>query len=342
MISDSIALIGCGAIGSSVFADLTRQGYDVCAFDQWPAHVEAMKSSGLRIMMPDDDFTTPVRAHHLCELASLQRQFDIVLLAVKSGDTKWMTQLVTPYLKPDGMIIGLQNGMNDEAIHTIAGIGRTVGCVVELSAEVFTPGLVQRYTTRKGTWFGLGELHGRTTLRLKKVEELLAHTARVSLTNNIAGAKWTKLITNSMTQGPIGMLGIKSGSGSEIPGVFEISIGAGRETIAVGNKLGYVVEPVFGLTAEEFAGSTDEVLKTILTTILSHVGPKSRNAVVQDHQKGRLTEIEWLNGIVARHGRALGVPTPYNDAICEITRQITAGKLKPDLSNVARLRSLLA
>jgi 2-dehydropantoate 2-reductase len=137
------------------------------------------------------------------------------------------------------------------------------------------------------------------------------------------------------------MLGMKSNAGSEIPGMFDISIGAGRETIAVGNKLGFVAEPVFGLTAEEFMGSTDEMLRTILKTILSHVGPQSRNAVVQDHMKGRRSEVDYINGVVARHGRAVGIPTPYNDAICEITRRITSGELKPDPSNVARLQGLL-
>jgi 2-dehydropantoate 2-reductase len=63
-----IAVLGAGAIGSSVGADLTHRGYDITIIDQWPAQVETLKSSGLRIEMTDENLQIPVRAH-LCDLA---------------------------------------------------------------------------------------------------------------------------------------------------------------------------------------------------------------------------------------------------------------------------------
>ncbi|MBI3068292.1 MAG: NAD-binding protein [Betaproteobacteria bacterium] len=57
-----IAVLGAGAIGSSVGADLARAGYDVVLIDQWPAHVEAMKAGGLRVVMPDGGSVFPERA----------------------------------------------------------------------------------------------------------------------------------------------------------------------------------------------------------------------------------------------------------------------------------------
>src|SRR5690606_11724765 len=108
-----IAGLCAGAIGSSVGADLTRNGHDTVLIDQWPAHVEAMKERGLRVVMSDDDFCVPVRAWHLCELANVDPTFDLVFLAPKSYDTRWMAQLIEPYLAPEGAVVGLQNGMND-------------------------------------------------------------------------------------------------------------------------------------------------------------------------------------------------------------------------------------
>lgn len=81
-----IAVLGAGAIGSSISADLTKAGHDVTIIDQWPAHVEAMKSAGLHVRMKDEDLQIPVRAVHLCDLASANLEFDIVFLAVKSND----------------------------------------------------------------------------------------------------------------------------------------------------------------------------------------------------------------------------------------------------------------
>ena len=64
-----VAILGAGAIGSSVGADLTEAGEDVVLVDQWPAHVEAMKATGLRVVMPDNDLRVSPQALHLCDLA---------------------------------------------------------------------------------------------------------------------------------------------------------------------------------------------------------------------------------------------------------------------------------
>ncbi|MEE9256228.1 MAG: 2-dehydropantoate 2-reductase N-terminal domain-containing protein [bacterium] len=334
-----IAVLGAGAIGSSVGADLTEAEHDVAIFDQWPEHVEAMKAGGLHIQMTDGDLKIPVRAHHLCELASLNEEFDIVLLIVKSYDTRWMAELIRPYLKSGGVLVVMQNSMNDDAIAGIIGRERTVGCVVELSGEIFTPGLVQRDTTRAGTWFAVGELDGSFTPRLKEIHSLLSHVAQVETTNNIYGAKWTKLIANSMTMGPFGMLGLRNWEAAELPGMFEISVRLGKESMAVGAALDYRMEPIFGLSEKEFSGSSDEVLVTAMKTLMKHVGSKSTTAPIHDHIKGRRSEMEYVNGLVSKKGRELGVPTPCNDAVTGIARRIDRGELRMDISNFDLLKA---
>jgi len=333
-----ICVLGTGAIGSSVGADLAQAGRDVTFIDQWPEHVEAMKSGGLHVKMKDRELHQPVRALHLCELASAHLVFDIVLLAVKSNDHRWMTELIKPYLKPDGVLVGVQNGMNDDSIASIIGRGRTVGCVVELQAELFTPGLVQRNTTRQGTWFSVGELDGAYTPRVREIESLMRTVGRCDVTNNIHGAKWTKLIANTMTMGPFGLLGLRNYEAAALPGMFDVSVQLGKESLAVGTALGYRVEPVFGLRADEFAGSSDENLVTVMKTLMSHVGG-GRTAPIHDHIKGRSSEMEFIPGLVARKGKELGIPTPFNDAVVEIDRQINCGAVQMDPSNFELLKA---
>ena len=327
-----IAVLGAGAIGSSVSADLIEAGHDITVIDQWPAQVEALKSTGLRIQMPDKDLRIPVRALHLCDLASANLEFDIVLLAVKSNDHRWMAELIRPYLKSDGVLVGVQNGMNDDSLASIVGRSRTVGCVVELSAEIFTPGLVKRNTTHKTTWFAVGELDGSYTPRVREIESILGNVGRCDVTNNIYGAKWTKLIANTMMMGPFGLLGLGNSEAASLPGMFDISVKLGRESLAVGTALGYRIEPIFGLRADEFAGSSDENLVTAMKTLLSHVS-RGRTAPIHDHIKGRKSEMEFISGLVTRKGRELGIPTPCNDAVVEIDRRINQGLLKMDRSN---------
>jgi 2-dehydropantoate 2-reductase len=339
---DKMAVLGTGAIGSSVGADLTKAGYDVMLIDQWPAHVEAMKAAGLRVTMTDEDLHTPVNAIHICELATLTDPFDIVFLTAKSYDSRWMTELIKPYLKPDGALVSLQNSLNDELIAPIIGPTRDVGCVVELSAEVFEPAKVKRNTTHSGTWFAVGELHGRITPRAEKLAQILSCVGKTDITTNIWGAKWTKLIANAMLQAPIGVLGLYEKEATDIPEVFDFCIQLGREALAVGTALGYTIEAIYGLSADEFIGSTDEVLKKNLRTLVSHMGKEARNSVLQDHLKGRYSEVDQLNGLVVKKGQEAGVPTPLNAAVTEVTQQIQKGDLKPDRSNLEILKKLMA
>ncbi len=339
---DKIAVFGTGAIGSSAAADLTDAGYDVTIVDQWPAHVEAMRKDGLHVQMPDLDLKVRVKALHVCELASAKPEFDLILLAVKSFDTRWMAELMAPHLKPDGVLVGLQNSMNEEEITTsIIGRERVVGCCIELSGEIFTPGFVQRNTPRTGTWFAVGELDGSITPRLEEIRRILSHVAKVDISNNIRGTKWTKLVVNSMSMGPWGLIGLHNREVAKLPGIFDIAVRLGKETVEVGTAMGINIEPVFGLSADDFAGDEDKVLLNALTTMTGHTGPRARTAPIHDHIKGRKNEIEFINGLVSRKGKELGIPTPYNDAVSELARAINRNELKMDPSNYELLKSRL-
>ena len=239
------------------------------------------------------------------------------------------------------MLVGVQNGMNDDTLASIVGRQRVVGCCIELSAEIFTPGRVQRNTTHQGTWFAVGELDGFYTPRVKEIRAILSHVARCDVTNNIYGAKWTKLIANTMTMGPRGLLGLANGEASQLPGMFDVAAQAGRESLAVGAAIGYRIEPVFGLRADEFAGSNDENLMTAMKTLLGHVGGRSRTAPIHDHIKGRRSEMEFITGVVSRKGRELGIPTPCNDAVLELDRMINRGELGMEPANFELLKARL-
>jgi 2-dehydropantoate 2-reductase len=333
-----IAVLGAGAIGSSVAADIARAGHDLTVIDQWPAHVEAMKAGGLHVKIPDEEYRVAVDAVHLCDVGSLNRSFDLVLMSPKSYDSMWMARLIAPHLAEDGVLVCVQNSLNDEWVAPIIGRERDVGCAFELSAEVFTPGVVQRNTMRDRTWFGLGELHGRVTPRLTEIQQILSCVGRVTITSNIWGAKWAKLVNSSMILAPFGMLGLQSWEATEIPEVFDLCVRLGRETMAVSAALGVTIDPIFGMSAEEFNVSTDEIVKKLLRAILIHHGETARQVrgvVLQDYHKGRKTETDYLNGLVARKGREAGVPTPANDAVVEINRRILAGELRPTRDNIA-------
>ncbi|MFC2007354.1 ketopantoate reductase family protein [Chloroflexota bacterium] len=337
----SIAVLGTGAIGSSIGADITRAGYNVILIDQWPAHVEAMKTGGLHIIMLEEELQVPVKAFHLCELCMVRPQLDIVFLATKAYDTCWMVQLIEPYLKPDGVVVSVQNSLNDEWIAPIIGCERDIACAFVLSGSVFEPGLVQRNTDYTTTKFVIGELHGRITPRLQEAAKILSAVGKTETSTNIWSAKWTKLVLNSMT--PFDAItGVGMGELVSSPEILELSIKLARETAQVGTTLGYNLEPIIGLTEEDLIGLTDDLFKKLLFTLLSDTSKKpQRNKVgshaSQDILKGRRTELDYINGLVVKKGQEAGVPTPLNEAVTLIGREIEQGKLKPDISNLSKM-----
>jgi 2-dehydropantoate 2-reductase len=145
-----------------------------------------------------------------------------------------------------------------------------------------------------------------------------------------------------MTMGPHGLLGLRNGEAAVLPGMADIAARIGRESLAVGTALGHRIEPIFGLRADEFAGTSDENLATTRNALMQHVGSRSRTAPIHDHIKGRKSEMEYITGVVCRKGRELGIPTPYNDAVLEIDRMINTGEIKMDRTNFELLKERIA
>jgi 2-dehydropantoate 2-reductase len=330
-----IAVLGTGANGSCIAASLVEAGLDVTLIDQWPAHVEAMRADGLRITMPERELNVAVRAYHLCDLCTLNQTFDVVLLAMKAYDTRWSCELIKPHLAPDGMLIGMQNAMTAGTILDVVGAERTIGCVVELSSEMFTPGLVKRNTPPRKTWIGLGNLDPATDHRLAEMQALLDPVGRIEIKPNILAAKWTKLIVNAMCLGPFAVVGLTLADAVKLPGMRELIVEIGEEAMRVGEELGFPVEPILGLTQMDLAGSNRPIEK-LFDKLASDIGPgRGRNTVLQDLLKGRASEVGMINGLVVEESRRRGRSAPANARILEITRQIEAGALAPAPANLA-------
>jgi 2-dehydropantoate 2-reductase len=236
----------------------------------------------------------------------------LLLLCAKSYDSEWLTHFIKPYLKPDGVLVCVQNSFNDEWVAPIIGKNRDVACVIELSAALNEPGKVQRNTNRKGTWIALGELDGKITPRLKTLQKLFSNVGIAEVSNNILGAKWSKLIANAMTQGPIGMLGMKSADAVLLDGFLEIALDAGMETYQVSKALGIKIEPVFGLQAEDFSGNSEDAIYLLFKTLVQHIGPNSKNASgSRSVPKGAEQKYDYLNRICGKKRVRVWCADPY-------------------------------
>ncbi len=331
--SKRIAIIGTGANGSCIAADLIEAGYDITMIDAWPDHINTMRESGLHVVHPDRDLHVAVNALHICEVCKISDKFDYIFLCFKAYDTCWAARLMVPYLAQDGLFLGVQNGLTADVIANIVGPNRTLGCVVELASEMFEPGKIKRSTPRSGTWFGVGALDPSMEGRIDEIVQLLSHVGKVSKSENVRSGKWMKLIVNAMSMCPNAMIGRNGNVSVTIPGMRDLMLRCGEEALAVGQQAGYQIEPVFGLTKDDITGS-NQLLEMLLEKILNDVGPSARNTVFQDHLKGRRSECALMNGWVVEEAAKSGLNAHANAAIVEITRQIEAGEIKPDPSNL--------
>lgn len=327
-----IAVVGTGANGAGIGADLVQAGLDVTFVEQWPAHVEAMRADGIRVEMPDETTVTPVRAIHLCEVATLRHRFDVVLVLVKAYDTRWASELIKPYVKADGVVVGLQNGMTVEPMLDVFGPERTLGAVIEVSSAMYDPGVVERHTPPSGSWFALGAPDPAAARHVEPVATIMRRAGTVEVVDDIGSSKWMKLVVNSAELVPSAILGVPLREAAEIPGIYDLMLGAGREAIRTGIEVGHQVTSILGLPVDPAnpEGSVQAMFDEING---KYMLPHTRTTVLQDWMKGRHSEVDEINGLIVTEQTRLGGKAPVNARVVEIAHRIERGELGLDRSN---------
>ena len=340
MTDRKIAVLGAGANGASIGADLTRAGHDVVLIDQWPEHVAAMRASGARIRMPEETLEVPVRAYNLCDVCTFTEPFDIVLVLVKAYDTRWACHLIAPHLAADGLVAGVQNGMTVDTVAEVVGPHRTMGCVIEVSSMMFEPGIVERHSPPSRSWFAVGSIDPATAGREAEVADLLRCSGAVEIVDDIRSAKWMKLVSNATTLVTTAILGMPMLEAVAMPGMRELMLRSGQEALDAGVARGHRILPIFGL-GEEDVRQSNRLVETLLDTLLAgFVLPDTKTTVLQDWMKGRHSEVDDINGTVVATAAQTGMAAPVNAAVVALAHRIERGELSPGPQNLALLREL--
>ena len=340
--SPRIAVVGTGANGAAIGADLTRAGHDVTFVEQWPAHVEAMRTHGVRVEMPGEVQTTEVNAVHLCDVATLRKPFDVVLVVVKAYDTRWACELIKPLVAPDGLVVGLQNGMTLDDMAEIMGPERTLASVIEVSSNMFVPGVVERQSPPARSWFAVGGIDPRAHARAGELADILRAAGTVEVSDDIRSSKWMKLVVNAAELVPSAILDLPLADAESLPGMREFMLSAGREAVQTAVDTGNRVRPIFGLE-DAHVDDPARYVEQLFDQVLQHFTlPQTRTTVLQDWMKGRRSEVREINGLVVDEQQRLGGSAPANAATVELARQIEDGELEAAPGNLDRLLSLVS
>jgi 2-dehydropantoate 2-reductase len=345
-----IAVVGAGAVGGYVGASLFHAGHDVTLIDPWPAHVEAIRANGMNLygMTEAERRTVMVPAMHITEAQSLakQRPIDIALISVKSFDTIWAVQFIRQYLAPAGIVVSMQNCVNEERVASVAGWGRTLGIIVGggVGVDLYEPGHIRRgYAKRPHvTSFYVGEPSGRITKRAEELAAIMGDVDAAKATDNLWGERWTKLCVNGMRNGVSAATGMGGNARDRHDAIRRICIQLGGESVRVGQKLGYKLGPIGTLPPEALALASEGNRKAIDEIESLMLGGTDeglrasyqRPSMAQDMAKGRRTEIELMNGFIASEGERVGVPAPTHQMLTRQVLRVERGEIPPRPENL--------
>lgn len=340
-----IAVVGAGAVGGYLGGNLARTGNDITLIDPWPEHVEAIRAQGLRLsgMTEEESYVVQVPAMHLTEVQAISRHrpIDIAIVSCKSYDTEWMTGLIKRHLAPTGFVVSAQNSINEEAVAGVVGWGRTVGCMIgnNFAVDLFEPGAVRRTMPRDFAVNSIvfGEVHGRITPRVEELRDLFAPIDGSATTANLWGVRWAKLCVNGMRNGVSAATGMSGNERDSHPEIRRVVIRLAGEAVKVGLAMGLSLDKVAGMEPETIADAFDGDAAA-LAEIEAHIEKGTRGqarsnlqrpSMAQDIQKGRRTEIDEINGFIARKGAEAGCPAPTHEKLAEIVRMVEKGDLAP-------------
>ena len=278
-----IAVVGAGAVGCYFGGMLVLAGAPV-TFIGRERQVEALRTNGLTL--ESVRFTRTVAVEASTEMRSAA-DAKVVLLCVKTTDTEEAARSLVPHLAEGALIVSLQNGVdNVSRIRAAAGVD-AVPAVVYVGAEVMEPGRVKH--TARGDLV-LGDLPDLAKLFVRA-------GIPVKISENIEGDLWMKLIQNCAYNALSALGRAQYGRLVRSPWTRDLMRKVVEEVVAVG-KAREIRFPDIDLIA-----ATWKLGEGMELTISS---------TAQDIARGKRTEIDSLNGYVARLGEELGIPTPVN------------------------------
>lgn len=289
-----VAVMGAGAVGCYFGGMLARAGHAVTMIAR-PQHVEAILHDGLR--METRTFDERVRVGAATDVTGTS-DLDLVLFCVKSMDTEAAGRQLKPSLRPDTLVLCLQNGVdNAERLRSVLPEHEVAAAVVYVATEMAGPGHLKHH--------GRGELVIEPARASERVAQALnAAGVPTEVSDNVRGALWLKLILNCAYNAISAIAQRPYGENVQGEGIWDAMRDVVDEALAVAQADGVRV-----------AGDAHAAARKLVESM-----PTQYSSTAQDLARGKPTEIDFLNGYVVRRGQALGVPTPANRVLWALVK----------------------
>jgi 2-dehydropantoate 2-reductase len=239
--------------------------------------------------------------------------YNIALFALKSFDTETALKNLLPYKDHMPPILCLQNGVeNEELIAEYLGTEKVIHGTI--TSSVGKLGLGQIILER---FRGVG-ISGDHPLSIKLEQAFSLAGLNPSLISPPAAMKWSKMLTNLVSNASSAILDMPPGEIFNSPGMFRIEIEQIREALRIMKALSIPVVDLPGTPVRAFVLAANRLPAWLSHPILTKAigggrGDKMPSFHIDLHSGREKSEVTYLNGAVSRYGEKLGIPTPVND-----------------------------
>jgi 2-dehydropantoate 2-reductase len=288
-----IAVFGAGSVGGYFGGRLALAGEDV-VFIARGAHLQAMRTQGLRVESPKGNFT--VASVQATDNPAQVGPVDVVLVAVKAWQVPEAAQAIGPMVGPETCVVPLQNGLEAPAqVAAVVGAQHVLGGSCVISSAIAAPGCIRHVGLEPSVTFG--ELDHRPSLRAERLRGAFVRAEVTAvIPADIQVAIWEKFMAirfgpiGAVTRAPAGVL-------RSLPETRRMVEQACHETLMVARARGIAL-------AEDIPAKTMAALDTIAPSIIA--------SLQRDIEAGRPSELDALTGTLIRLGAEVGVSTPLH------------------------------
>jgi 2-dehydropantoate 2-reductase len=317
--------VGMGAIGTYIGGSLALVGEDVTFIER--ADVAArLNQIGLQIHKGGQDYTIPrPKIVSSFETAFSRNDYDLAILAVKSFDTASVLEAMKPFQDRFPSVLCLQNGVeNEKAFVLTLGRKRVIpGTVVSAVGRAEVGNII----VEKLRGVGIAGGHPRSS---GICAAFTRAGLKAKLYANPDAMKWSKLLTNLAGNATSAILNMSPGQIFNHPDLFRMEIEQLRETLRVMKALSIPVTDLpgtqvilFSIIVKYFPNSVSR--KILNKSIAEGRGNKMPSFHIDLHSGRGKTEVDYLNGAVARFGGKAGVPTPVNALLSSLLQELASG-----------------
>jgi 2-dehydropantoate 2-reductase len=298
----SVAIVGAGAMGCLFAARLAQQGVRVTVVDVDRERLSIIGRDGITLTDDNGSRTIAVNASLAAEVTA---PVDLVVLFTKGTHSAAAILSVAHLAATKPIALTLQNGIgNADLLAASFGAERVLLGTAHVPADLTGPASVMTHG------FGTLELGGLTAAANAFAPEVAALLQSASFDTHVAGdiekSVWEKVAFNAALNA-VGMICEVANAGVDNAPGRRLAIKVVDETANVAAARGFQID-------------REKIVATVDSALREHAFHKA--SMLQDRERGRQTEIETINGAVAREGARLGVPTPVCDTLTDLVRII--------------------